>query len=100
MKAIRTDFSGYEGRYVAVDRRSRQVVIADRDPKVVLEKARGRRTLWWSAGSRRRASRSTTVSADRGRPPSALPSLAGVLDDQLQARFGDRDQVQHLAAIV
>jgi hypothetical protein len=45
MKPIRTDFSGYEGQYVAVDRRTRQVVIADRDPKVVLEKARGRKDV-------------------------------------------------------
>jgi hypothetical protein len=45
MEAIRTDFTGYEGQYVAVDRRTRQVVIADGDPKVVLEKARGRKDV-------------------------------------------------------
>jgi hypothetical protein len=42
MEAIRTDFSGYEGQYVAVDRRTRQVVIADRDPRVLLDKAHAR----------------------------------------------------------
>ena len=40
MEPIRTDFKGYEGRYVATDTRTGKVVIADEDPKVVLEKAR------------------------------------------------------------
>lgn len=40
MKPIRTDFAGYEGKYVATDTRTGEVVIADEDLKVVLEKAR------------------------------------------------------------
>lgn len=39
VKPIRTDFKGYEGKYVATDTRTGQVVIADEDLKVVLEKA-------------------------------------------------------------
>jgi hypothetical protein len=42
MKPIRTDFTGYEGKYVAIDARTGKVVIADSDPRVVLEKAKGR----------------------------------------------------------
>ena len=42
MEPIRTDFSGYEGQYVAIDARSGKIVIADEDPRVVLEKAKGR----------------------------------------------------------
>jgi hypothetical protein len=40
VKPIRTDFKGYEGKYVATDTRTGQVVIADGNLKVVLEKAR------------------------------------------------------------
>lgn len=40
VKPIRTDFKGYEGKYVATDTRTGEVVIADEDLKVVLEKAR------------------------------------------------------------
>lgn len=40
VKPIRTDFKGYEGKYVATDTRTGQVVIADEGLKVVLEKAR------------------------------------------------------------
>lgn len=42
VKPIRTDFKGYdyEGEYVATDTCTGQVVIADEDLKVVLEKAR------------------------------------------------------------
>jgi hypothetical protein len=40
VKPIRTDFKGYEGKYVATDTRTGQIVIADEDLKVVLEKAR------------------------------------------------------------
>lgn len=40
VKPIRTDFKGYEGKYVATDTRTGQVVIADENLKVVLEKAR------------------------------------------------------------
>ena len=42
MKPIRTDFKGYEGKYVAMDARTGKIVIADEDPKVVLRKAKGR----------------------------------------------------------
>lgn len=42
MEAIHTDFTGYEGKYVAIDRRTGEVVIADEDPKVVFAAARGR----------------------------------------------------------
>jgi hypothetical protein len=42
VKPIRTDFTGYEGKYVAIDARTGKVVIADSDPRVVLEKAKGR----------------------------------------------------------
>jgi hypothetical protein len=40
VKPIRTDFKGYEGKYVATDTRTGEVVIADEDLRVVLEKAR------------------------------------------------------------
>ena len=40
VKPTRTDFKGYEGKYVATDTRTGQVVIADENLKVVLEKAR------------------------------------------------------------
>ena len=42
MEPIRTDFKGYEGQYVAMDARTGVIVIADKDPRVVLEKAKGR----------------------------------------------------------
>jgi hypothetical protein len=47
VKPIRTDFKGYEGKYVATDTRTGQIVIADENLKVVLKKAR-------KFGSRRR----------------------------------------------
>jgi hypothetical protein len=40
VKPIRTDFKGYEGKYVATDTRTGQIVIADENLKVVLDKAR------------------------------------------------------------
>jgi hypothetical protein len=40
VKPARTDFKGYEGRYVATDTRTGQVVIADENLKIVLEKVR------------------------------------------------------------
>ena len=40
VKPIRTDFKSYEGKYVATDTRTGQVVIADEDLKAVLEEAR------------------------------------------------------------
>lgn len=42
MEPVRTDFRGYEGKYVAIDVRTGAIVIADEDPRVVLEKAKGR----------------------------------------------------------
>jgi hypothetical protein len=41
-KPIHTDFSGHEGQWVAIDRRTGKIVIADKDPHVVLRKAKGR----------------------------------------------------------
>jgi hypothetical protein len=42
MQPIRTDFKGYEGKYVATDARTGKIVIADNDPRVVLQRAKGR----------------------------------------------------------
>jgi len=42
LKRIHTDFSPYEGKWVAIDMRTGEVVIADEDPHVVLRKAKGR----------------------------------------------------------
>jgi hypothetical protein len=42
MEPLRTDFKGYEGQYVAIDARTGKIVIADKDPHVVLQKAKGR----------------------------------------------------------
>jgi hypothetical protein len=42
MEPIRTDFKGYEGKYVAIDARTGEIVIADEDPHVVLREAKGR----------------------------------------------------------
>ena len=40
MKPIRTDFTGYEGKYVAIDARTGEVVIAAEDLCVVFGKPR------------------------------------------------------------
>jgi hypothetical protein len=42
MEPIRTDFKGYEGQFVALDARTGVIVLADEDPQVVLERAKGR----------------------------------------------------------
>lgn len=42
MDPIRTDFRGYEGQYVAIDLRTGKVVIAHKDPHVVLREAKDR----------------------------------------------------------
>lgn len=42
MQPIRTDFRGYEGKYVAIDARTGEVVIASEDARTVLEQAKGR----------------------------------------------------------
>jgi hypothetical protein len=41
MEPIRTDFTGYEGQYVALDWRTGEIVLADQDPHVVLREAKG-----------------------------------------------------------
>jgi hypothetical protein len=43
MEPIRTDFTGYEGKFVALDSRTGEIVIADEDLKVVFEKAKNRK---------------------------------------------------------
>ena len=40
MEPIRTDFTGYEGQYVALDWRRGEIVLADQDPHVVLREAK------------------------------------------------------------
>ena len=45
MEPIRTDFKGYEGQYVAIDLRTGKIVIADKDPHVVLRKAKGQKHI-------------------------------------------------------
>ena len=42
MEPIRTDFKGHEGQFVAIDARTGVIVLADEDPQVVLEQAKGR----------------------------------------------------------
>jgi len=42
LEPIRTDFTGYEGQYVALDWRTGEIVLADADPHVVLREAKGR----------------------------------------------------------
>jgi hypothetical protein len=42
MEPIRTDFRGYEGMHVAMDARTGKIVIADKNPRVVLEKGQER----------------------------------------------------------
>ncbi len=43
MEPIRTDFRGYEGRYVAIDALTGEVVIAEQDLHAVFAKAKGRK---------------------------------------------------------
>jgi hypothetical protein len=42
MEAIRTDYRGYEGKYVALDTRTGEVVLAFDDPRVLLREAEKR----------------------------------------------------------
>jgi hypothetical protein len=42
MEPIHTDFAGYEGKYVALDWRTGEIVLADQDPQVVLREAKDR----------------------------------------------------------
>lgn len=41
MEPLRADFTGYEGKYVAIDAHTDEVVLADEDPQVVLAEAKG-----------------------------------------------------------
>jgi len=43
MEPIRTDFKGYEGQYVAIDARTGDVVLADKDLLSLFAKAKGRK---------------------------------------------------------
>lgn len=47
---VRTDFTGYEGRYVALDWRTGEIVLADQDPQVVLREARDGLVVLGSVG--------------------------------------------------
>lgn len=42
MQPVRTDFTGYEGKYVAIDARTGEIVLAHEDLQVVLEQAKSR----------------------------------------------------------
>jgi hypothetical protein len=42
VESIRTDFTGYEGQFVALDARTGEIVLADKDLLVVLEQAKSR----------------------------------------------------------
>jgi hypothetical protein len=42
MRAVRTDYTGYEGKYVALDTRTGEVVMAFDDPRVLLREAKKR----------------------------------------------------------
>lgn len=42
MEPILTDFTGYEGQFVAIDARTGEIVLADKDLLVLLERAKGR----------------------------------------------------------
>ena len=61
VKPIRTDFRGYEGKYVATDTRTGQVVLADENLKVVLEKARKLDHASSAGGFPTQTSRSTSA---------------------------------------
>jgi hypothetical protein len=43
MEPIRTDFRGYEGQYVAIDARTGEIVLADKDLHALFAKAKGRK---------------------------------------------------------
>jgi len=40
MDQVHTDFTGYEGQYVALDWRTGEIVLADQDPQAVLREAK------------------------------------------------------------
>jgi len=64
MQPIRTNFKGYEGKYVAIDARTGKIVIADKDPRVVLERPRAVTTSPCAVASRTPMSRSTSALAE------------------------------------
>ena len=73
VKPIRTDFRGYEGKFVAIDARTGEVVIAKHDPRVVLEKANGRNHVVVRRPSPPApTSRSTSALAETADPAPAL----------------------------
>jgi hypothetical protein len=42
MEPIRTDFKGYEGKYVALDSRTGEIILAAEDLEGLFERAKGR----------------------------------------------------------
>jgi hypothetical protein len=78
IEPIRTDFKGYEGKFVALDARTGKIVLADEDPRVVLEKAKGAITWLSMAGFHMQmsqsmwpATRSPTSSASTSKTTTA-----------------------------
>jgi predicted nucleotidyltransferase len=65
MEPIRTDFKGYEGQFVAMDARTGVIVIADKDPRVVLEKGDGSQLV--------DEIRHRRIAPRQGRAPTAPP---------------------------
>lgn|GEM_PF-1399303 len=102
MKPIRTDFRGYEGKLVATDKRSGKVVIADEDPKVVMEKARkldgvivGGRVPYADEPSpavERRRAAAERARGMLGRDPSRSCSDELIAERRAEARADDREE--------
>ena len=85
MKPIRTDFTGYEGKYVAIDARTGKIVIADEDPKRRPRGGKGPQPCRRSAAaSRIPASRSTSALAEL----EPLPWLYPYREDPYSTRLG------------
>lgn len=42
MRSIKTDFTGYEGKYVAVDLRTGEIVLADEDHHRLADRMKGK----------------------------------------------------------
>jgi hypothetical protein len=83
VKPTRTDFKGYVGKYVATDTRTGQVVIADENLKVVLEKARELDHVVVGGGFPTQTSRSTSALAE-----PKTPWLYPYREDPQQTRLG------------
>lgn len=102
MQPIRTDFRGYEGKFVATDRRTGKVVIADEDPKVVMEKARklegvvvGGRVPYADEQSpvvERRRAAAERARGMLGRDPSRSFSDELIAERRAEARAEDREE--------